>query len=43
MRKISEDVNIRKITLAAEMYYIYDMSQKEIADRLGDFSYIYIF
>lgn len=35
MRKVSEDVNIRKITLAAEMYYIYDMSQKEIADRLG--------
>lgn len=35
MRTISEDVNIRKITLAAEMYYIYDMSQKEIAERLG--------
>lgn len=35
MRTVSEDVNIRKITLAAEMYYLYDMSQKEIADRLG--------
>lgn len=35
MRTVSEDINIRKITLAAEMYYLYDMSQKEIADRLG--------
>ncbi len=35
MRAVPEDVNIRRITLAAEMYYIYDMSQKEIADRLG--------
>ncbi len=35
MRVVPEDVNIRRITLAAEMYYIYDMSQKEIADRLG--------
>ena len=35
MRTVSEDVNIRKITLAAEMYYIYDMSQKQIAERLG--------
>ena len=33
MRTVSEDVNIRKITLAAEMYYIYDMSQKQIAER----------
>ncbi len=33
--KVSEDANIRKITLAAEMYYIYDMAQKEIAERLG--------
>ena len=35
MRVVSEDTNIRKITLAAEMYYIYDMPQKEIAQRLG--------
>ncbi len=35
MRQVSEDVNVKKITLAAEMYYIYDMSQKEIAERLG--------
>ena len=35
MRVASEDVNVRKMTLAAEMYYIYDMPQKEIAGRLG--------
>ncbi|MBQ9156165.1 MAG: helix-turn-helix domain-containing protein [Eubacterium sp.] len=35
MRTVSEEDNIRKITLAAEMYYIYDMPQKEIAERLG--------
>ena len=35
MRVVPEDVNVRRITLAAEMYYIYDMPQKEIAKRLG--------
>ena len=35
MRVVPEDVNVRRITLAAEMYYIYDMPQKEIAERLG--------
>ena len=35
MRVVPEDVNVRRITLAAEMYYIYDMSQKQIAERLG--------
>ena len=35
MRTVLEDANIRKITLAAEMYYIHDMHQKEIARRLG--------
>ena len=35
MRVVQEDDVLRKVTLAAEMYYLYDMPQKEIADRLG--------
>jgi len=35
MKNISDVENLKKITLAAEMYYIYDMSQKDIATRLG--------
>ena len=35
MRTPKDDDSSRKIALAAEMYYIYDMSQKEIAVRLG--------
>lgn len=35
MAKQDEELNVRKSMLAAEMYYLYDMSQKEIADRLG--------
>lgn len=31
----TEELNARKVMLAAEMYYLYDMSQKEISDRLG--------
>lgn len=35
MRVQSDDISMRKINLATEMYYLYDMSQKEIADRLN--------
>ncbi|MBQ8987334.1 MAG: helix-turn-helix domain-containing protein, partial [Lachnospiraceae bacterium] len=35
MRTQSDELSMRKINLAAEMYYLYDMSQKEIADRLN--------
>ena len=35
MRIQSEELSMRKINLAAEMYYLYEMPQKEIADRLG--------
>ena len=31
----ARDQGMQRVTLAAEMYYLYDMSQKEIADRLG--------
>lgn len=35
MRTQPDEISVRKMNLAAEMYYIYDMSQKEIADRLN--------
>ncbi len=35
MRTQSDELSMRKIHLAAEMYYLYDMPQKEIADRLS--------
>ncbi len=35
MRTQPDEISVRKMNLAAEMYYLYDMSQKEIADRLS--------
>ena len=35
MKSLPEEINTGKTVLAAEMYYLYDMSQKEIADRLN--------
>lgn len=35
MKNVTDIESLKKITLAAEMYYIYDMPQKDIADRLG--------
>lgn len=35
MKNAADIENLKKITLAAEMYYIYDMSQKDIATKLG--------
>lgn len=33
--RATEEETLKKITLAAEMYYIYDMTQKDIARKLG--------
>ena len=35
MKTLPEEISTGKTVLAAEMYYLYDMSQKEIADRLN--------
>lgn len=35
MKSITDVESLKKITLAAEMYYIYDMSQNDIAIKLG--------
>ena len=35
MRTQPDEISVRKMNLAAEMYYLYDMSQKEIVDRLS--------
>ena len=35
MKSVTDIENLKKITLAAEMHYIYDMPQKDIAAKLG--------